>query len=144
LSASVWGGLRVAHADRRVAGWRLAAGAAGVAENALFQAREIGKVLIDERVAGSAKSVEPILDIRGVARLRHFAVVDQVNARLGLLLHDFGHGCPYAGGKSLCIDRHALFLGVHHADEIIRTRQAAGMGGQKTVATTLHDLGSPI
>jgi hypothetical protein len=48
----------------------------------------------------------------------------------------------HAGGEGLRIDGHAFFLGIHHADEVIRTRKAPCMGGQKTVAATLHGLNS--
>ena len=40
--------------------------------------------------------------------------------------------------SAAAIDRHAFFLGVHHADEIVRPRQAAGMGGQKAIGAALH------
>ena len=134
--------LLVAHADRRVAGRRLAARAAGIAEHALLQLRELGEVLIDEGVAGAAEAVEPVLDVGGVARLRHFAVVDEVDAGVGLLFDHLGHRRAHARGQRRGIDRHAFLLGVHHADQVVRPRQAAGMGGQKTFAAALHGLNS--
>ena len=45
-----------------------AARAAGISEHALFQAREIGEILIDERISSAAESVEPVLDVGGIAR----------------------------------------------------------------------------
>ena len=89
-------GLRIAHADRRVAGRRLAPRAAGIAEHALRQLREVGEVLIDEGVAGAAEAVEPVLDVGGVARLRQFAVVDEVDAGVGLLADHLGDGLAHA------------------------------------------------
>ena len=85
LSTSICAALAVAHAIGRVAGGRLAARAAGIAEHALRQPRELGEVLVDEGVAGAAEAVEPVLDVGGVARLRHLAVVDDVDAGLDLL-----------------------------------------------------------
>ena len=132
------GRLRVAQADRRVAGRRLAARAAGIAEHALFQQRELGQVLIDEGVAGAAEAVEPVLDVGGVARLRHLAVIDQVDAGRRLFLHHLGHRRPHPLGQGAGVHRHACLLGMHGADQVVRPRQAAGMGGQKTLVTSLH------
>ena len=132
--------LPVAHADRRVAGRRLAARAARIAEHALLQPREIGEVLVDEGVAGAAETVEPVLDVGGIARLRHFPVIDEVDAGRRLLLHHLRHGGAHARGQSLRLDRDAFLLGVHHADEIVGPRQAAGMGGQKACRASLHGL----
>jgi hypothetical protein len=102
LSAGI--GLRsllVPHADRRVAGGRLAARAAWIAEHAFFQAGEVGKILIHERIARAAESVEPVLDVGGIARLRQLAVIDQVDAGVGLFADDFGHRRAHARGKCL-------------------------------------------
>ena len=92
--------------------------------------------------SSAAESVQAVLDVGGVARLRQLAVIDQVDACVGLLADNLGHRHAHARGKGLWVDRYAFLLGVHHADEIIRTRQAACMGGQKTVAATLHGLNS--
>src|SRR5207253_1035276 len=62
---------------------------------------------------------------------------------VGLLLHDFGHGRTHARRKADAVDRHALLLGVHHADEIVRARQAAGVGGEKPLGAADHRLASP-
>jgi hypothetical protein len=39
---------------------------------------------------------------------------------------------------SCAVDRHAFLLGKHRPDQIIRPRQAAGMGGQKAVEPVSH------
>ena len=132
-------GRGIAHRDRRVAGGGLAARAPGIAEHALGEVREIDEVLIDEGVAGAAEAREPIFHIGGVARLRHFAVVDVVDAGVGLLLHHLRHRFAHARVERGAIDRHALFLGVHHADEVVRPRQAAGVGGQEALGAASHD-----
>ena len=133
LSTSVCGRLRVAHADRRVAGRRLAARAAGIAEHLLLQLREIREVLVDERVTGAAEAVEAVLHVGRIARLRHLAVVDDIDARLRLFLHDLRDRPAHAHPERLRVDRHAALLGVHHLDEVVGPRQAAGMGGEKTL-----------
>ena len=121
---------------------RLAARAAGIAEHALRQAREFGEVLVDEGVAGAAEAVQAVLDVGGVARLRQFAVVDEIDAGLGLLADHLGHRRAHACGQRRAIDRHAFLLGVHHPDQIVGPRQAAGVGAQKSVDAALHP-GSP-
>ena len=131
-------GLRVAHADRPVTGRRLAARAAGIAEHALLQARELGEVLVDEGIAGAAEAGQPILDVGGIAGLGHLAVVDEIDAGFELFLHHLGHGPTHALGQSRRIDRHALLLGIHHADQIVRSRQAARMGGEKALRAAFH------
>ena len=98
------------------------------------QLGETGQVLVDEGIAGAAEAGEPILDVGGIARLRHLAVVDEVDAGLGLLLHHLGDRRAHARRQRRAVDRHALLLGVHHPDEVVRSRQAAGMGGQEALA----------
>ena len=134
-------GLRVAHADRRVAGRRLAARAAGIAEHLLAQLREILEVLIDEGVAGAAEAREAILHIGRVARLRELAVVDEIDRRRRPACCTISATAERTRAPSASrIDRHALLLGVHHADEIVRPRQAAGMGGEKALGAADHDF----
>src|SRR5262247_2441034 len=123
----------IANRDRRVAGRRLSPRAAGVAEHALLEAREVGKVLIHEGIAGAAEAREPVLDISGVAWLRHLAVIDKIDAGLDLLRHDLVHRRAHALGERDRIDRHAFLLGEHHADEIGRARQAAGVGDKEAL-----------
>jgi hypothetical protein len=123
-------GLRVTHRDRRVAGRRLATRTARIAEHLLAQLREVVEVLIDEGVAGAAEARKAVLHIGRVARLRELAVVDQIDAGVGLLLDDLGDGRTNAHTQRGRIDRHALLLGVHHADQVVRARQAAGVGGK--------------
>jgi hypothetical protein len=134
------GGLRIAHADRRIAGRRFAARAARIAEHLLFQFRKLVHVLIDESVAGAAEAIQPVLDVGGVARLRQFTVIDQIDAGVGLLLDHLGHGLTNPRGQGRGIDRYAFFLGVHRADQVVRPRQATGMGGQKAVGAAQHSV----
>ena len=130
--------LRIAHLHRRVAGGRLAPRAAGVAEDTLGQARETDQILVDEGVVGAAEATEPVLDVGGITRLAHLAVVDDVDTGGCLLAHDLGHRVGHALRQCRGIDRHAFFLGVHHFDQVVRPRQAAGVGGQKAVGAALH------
>jgi len=130
--------LRIAHADRRIAGRRLAARASGVAEHFLRQRWIFREVLIDECVAGAAEAVQAIFDIGRVAWLGKFAVVDQVDTRIGLPLHHFGDRSAHPRRKGLRVYRHAFFLGVHHADQVFRPRQAARVRGEKALGASFH------
>ena len=91
---------RIAHADRRVASRRFAAGTPGIAEHALRELGEFRQILVDEGIAGAAEAVEPVLDVGGVARLRQFAVVDQIDAGIRLFLDDFRHRGAHARGQA--------------------------------------------
>ena len=92
LATSASGAAGSRNRDRAGAGRRLAARAAGIAEHPLRQVRELRQVLIDEGVAGAGETGQPVLDIGRVARLRHLAVVDEVDAGLDLFLHHLGDG----------------------------------------------------
>ena len=130
--------LRIAHTDSRVARRRLSARAAGIAEDAFGEIGEGDQILIDEGVPGTAEPGQPILDVRRVARLAHLAVVDHVDAGFGLLAHDLlDSGCDALGKRSR-VDRHALFPGVHHPDQVLRPGQATGVRGEKPLGAALH------
>ena len=89
-------------------------------------------------MALAAEPVEPVLDVGGVARLRHLAVVDDVDTGIGLVTDDIGHRLGDTGAEGGCLDRHALLLGEHGAHQIFRARQAAGMGGEKALGAAFH------
>ena len=129
---------RVGDSDRPGAGRRLAPRASGVAEHALREPRELRQILIDKGVAGPAKAGHPVFDIGGIARFRHLAVIDQVDAGIGLLLDDLGNRFADARRQRGGIDRHAFLLCEHHADQIIGPRQAAGMRRQKPLRPQCH------
>jgi hypothetical protein len=133
-------GIGVAHLDGRVAGGRLAPGTAGVAENALCEFGKLREILIDECISAAAETIEPILDVRRVTRLRHLAIVDDVDSRIGLLAHHFEHGRAHSRRKRGAIDGHPLLLGVHDLDQVFGARQAAGMRGQKPLGAANHHL----
>ena len=136
------GGPRVAHGDRTVAGRRPPAGAPGVAEDALGQLGEVHEVPVLERLAGAAEAGQPVLDVRGVARLAELPVVDDVQARVRLLPDDLRHRAPGAGGESGRVDGNALLAGEHRPDEVLGTRQAAGMRGEEAVRAPFHATSS--
>src|SRR6516165_12298250 len=83
---------RVADPDRAGAGGRSAPRSAGIAEHPLRQVRELGQVLIDKGIAAAAETGQPVLDVGGVARFRHLAIVDEIDTCLDLLLHHLGDG----------------------------------------------------
>ena len=101
---------------------------------------EGGEVLVDEGVAGAAEAGEAVFHVRRIARLRHLAVVDEVDPRLGLLLHDLRHCRAHARGQGRRVDRDPLLLRIHDADQVVRARQAAGVRRQKPVGAVDHAL----
>jgi hypothetical protein len=58
------------------------------------------------------------------------AVVDDVEAGLGLALHDFGDAAPHALIECGLVVALGKLLYVEGLNEIGRPRQAAGMGGE--------------
>jgi hypothetical protein len=81
-----------------------------------------------ESIAASGETGQPVLDVGGVARLRHLAVVDEIDARVDLFLYHLGNGRADPGRQCGAVDRHPFLLGKHRPDQIIRPRQAAGVG----------------
>jgi hypothetical protein len=130
--------LLVPNADRGITRRCLAAGTARIAENAFFEPREIRQILIDEGITGAAEPVEPVLDVGGVARLRHFSIVDQIDARIGLFSDDLGDRRFHPCRQGICVHGDTFLFGVHRPDKVIRPRQTAGMGGQEAVTAALH------
>src|ERR1700733_10523493 len=77
-------------------------------------------------------------------RLAELAVVGNVDAKLALLLDNIGDrrgealrigGIAFAFADGNCLT---------HGNEVRRPRQAAGMGGENTIGTVLHDPGSKV
>ena len=87
----------------------------GRASAKLFAAEGAKLVLADKTEAVREVAAE-------IAAASGRVVALQVDAGVGLLADDLCDGCAHACGQCLRIDRYALFLGVHHADEIIRMR----------------------
>src|SRR5262249_30324394 len=55
-----------------------------------------------------------------------------------LLLHRLADRLPHPRPERFAFDRHPFLLGIHHPDEIVRPRQAAGMGGEKALGAADH------
>src|SRR5215212_8200547 len=72
-----------------------------IAEHLLLQLREIREILIDESIAAAAEAREPILHVGRVTRLGELAVVDDIDAGVGLLLHNIGDRPAHAHPKRL-------------------------------------------
>jgi hypothetical protein len=127
--------LHVLDADRPGAGRRPAPRPAGVAEHLRLGAGKVLEVLEGVAGTGAAEAVQPVLDVGRVARLRHFAVVGDVDPRRGLALdHQLGGGVDRRLERGT-VYRHAFFLGEHHPHQPVRPRQAAGMGGKEALGT---------
>ena len=129
---------RIANRDRAGTGRCSPARPAGITEHPLRQVRELSQVLIHKGIAASGKPGQPVLDVGGVARLGHLAVVDEIDARLDLFLNHRGDGLADLRRQGGALDRNAFLLGEHRPDQIIGTRQAAGVGGQKAVEPIRH------
>ncbi len=131
-------GLAVAHGDGAVARGGLPARAAGVAEHPARKLREVGQVLVGQRVARSAESGETVLHVGRVARLGELAVADDVHAALRLGADDLADRGPDARGEGAGVHGHAFLAREHGADEVGGARQAAGVGGQDALDASLH------
>ena len=70
--------------------------------------------------------------------LAHLAVADDVDAGLDLLGDDFGDRLLHACRELDRVDRLFVELVPHHADEIVRTREAPGVRRQDTLGAALH------
>ncbi len=132
------GSPRVANADRRVASGRLAPRAPRVAEHPLGEVRKRRQVLVDECVAGTAETGKSVLDVRRVARLAHFAVVDDIDTGLGLLAHDLFDRRGHAVRERGRVDRYTLLLCVHRANEVVGAWQAPGVRREKSLSAAFH------
>ena len=79
------------------------------------------------------------------ADLAHLAVGDDVDARLALLADHLDDGLLHPRGEFVLVDRLFVEQIPHHAGEVRRPRQAAGMGGENAVGAPLHpSLPRPI
>ena len=86
------------------------------------------------------EAAEPLVDVGDEARLGIFAVVDDVDAELDLLLHDLLHRARQPRARAGLVDRLALFLGREHVEKIGRAGQRAGVGGEDALGAVLHDV----
>ena len=132
--------VRVGDRDRSVAGGRLSARSAGIAEHALRHVGEIDQIGVNERISRPAEPRQTVLDIGRVARLRHLPVVDDVDAGLALLVHDSSDGSADERVQGVKVNRLALFPGVHHLDEVVGSWKAARMGGKESVDAVRHQI----
>ena len=132
------GGVAVGDGDLGVAARRLAAGPAGIVEHPLRHFGKLGNVLIDERIALAPESGEPVLDIGRIARLAHFAVIDDIDTGARLKRNHLGNRRLHPRRQSIAVDRDTFFLGIHDLDEIFGARQAADMGRENSLLAAYH------
>ena len=90
------------------------------------------------RVPVGLEARQALVDVGDEARLAHLAVVHDVQAELGLLGDDLPHRAPHPGGVRVLIVGSTRRLGLDHLEQVARTWQAAGVGGENTVAAALH------
>src|SRR5262245_38244655 len=103
-----------------------------------MQSRIVDEVWIRWGLALAPEAVQPILDVGGIARLRHLSVVDHIDPGSRLAAHDLGDSFANAPGKRFGLHRDSFLFREHHADQIFGTRQAARMRGQEAVITAFH------
>ena len=84
------------------------------------------------------KSVETITYVTEEARLAHFPVGDNVDARLDLLAHDIGDGLGDLPVEQFLVVWPPVLLLLHRVEERMGTSQAADVGGQYALHTPLH------
>ena len=81
---------------------------------------------------------QPLVDVGNEARLAHLAVVDDVDAELGLLADDVRHRGPHPRRVAVLIVRPPGRLGLDHLEQVARAGQTARMGRENPVAAALH------
>ncbi len=84
------------------------------------------------------KARKAVGDIGRIAGLRHFAVIDDVDADRSLAADDVEHGLTHHPVEFALIKGFALILAHQHLPQFGRPRQAADMGRQDTVLARLH------
>jgi hypothetical protein len=89
------------------------------------------EVLEHVTVAAAAEACKPILDVSGITRLRHFAVVNDVEARLQLPVDDELDGARHLLIESGRVERQTVLPREHELLERLRTRQAADVGREE-------------
>src|SRR5205823_6368754 len=102
------------------------------------------EILVYEGVTDPAEAVQAVFHVGGVAGLRHLAVVHDVHARPGLLAHHFLDRRAYARAERAGADWHALLFRIHHAHQVLRTRQAPRVRGEKALGAAFHGSARPI
>src|ERR1044072_3373402 len=99
-------------------------------------------------VARLAKAVEgpgvALDQLIGESGLAHLAVADDVDAGLDLFGDDFGDRLLHARRELDGVDRLFVELVPHHADEVVRTRQAPGGRRQDALGAALHLTSSSL
>ena len=90
------------------------------------------------RVGVGLEAAEPLIDVSDEARLGVFAVVDDVDAELDLLADDLLDRArkPCAAGR--LVDRLALLARQQSVEQVGRSRQRAGVGGEDAAGALLH------
>src|SRR5438067_510999 len=81
---------------------------------------------------------QALVDVRNEAGLAHLAVIDDVDAELGLLADDLPDRVSHPGGEGLLIVGAAGRLGLDQLEQVTRARQASGVGRQEAVGAPVH------
>ena len=84
-------------------------------------------------------AAEPFIDVADEARLAVFAIVDHIDAELGLPVNDFTHGFPQAFGIAAEVE-YLGAAGLQQIEKIGRPRQAAGVRRENSFGAVFHGL----
>jgi hypothetical protein len=90
-----------------------------------------------------AKTAKARAYIIAEASLAHFAVVDDVDAALDLLLYGFLHGALYALGERRTVVGLSAAVGAQHVSQVIRPGQGTLVRDENAVGTPFHDESRP-
>src|SRR5262249_16430766 len=83
---------------------------------------------------------QTVFDVVGESRLALLPVTHHVHTSVDLLAHDLGHGATHPPCKGRVVVGLVCFLYAHHLQQVWRTCQTPGMGGENALGAALHSL----
>jgi hypothetical protein len=81
-----------------------------------------------------------LVDVGNEARLAHFAVINDVDAKVGLFADDIRYRLAHAGVKCRIVDLLTLETREAHGVKLRRARQAADMGREDSICAVFHGV----
>src|SRR5262249_52932688 len=85
---------------------------------------------------------QTVFDVVSESRLALLTVTHHVHTSVDLLAHDLGHGATHPPRKGRVVVGLVCFLYAHHLQQVWRTCQTPGMGGENALGAALHSLPS--
>src|ERR1700761_4677801 len=106
--------------------------ASRVVKHAGLGSRVSLEILEHVTVAAAAETREPILDVSGVAGLRHLAVINDVQPRLELPVDDELDSARHPLVESGRVERQPVLPTEHELLELVRARQTADVSREES------------